>query len=125
MAEQMRPASKEQAPDPASSYGREKPEKEAGMGRLDNNKATPTGSPDAIHKTVGNKRNPENQVNAEEVVDQGAAHPLHKKEGLPPPEPVDHSMHDEEPEGWDQAPTDIKNPREKRHPKTEGKGGTP
>jgi hypothetical protein len=124
MAEQMRPASKEQAPDPASSYGREKPEKEAGMGRLDNNKGTPTGSPDAMHQAVGNKQNPENQINAEDVVDQGARHPL-GKEGLPAPEPVDHSMLDEEPEGWDQAPTDLHNPREKRHPRTEGKGGTP
>ena len=43
---------------------------------------------------------------------------------MPPPHPVDHSMHDEEPDGWDQAPTDIKNPRDKRHPRTEGKGGT-
>jgi hypothetical protein len=34
-------------------------------------------------------------------------------------------MKDEEPLGWDQAPTDIKDPRQQRHPRTEGKGGTP
>ncbi|MDB5290397.1 MAG: hypothetical protein JWL69_1638 [Phycisphaerales bacterium] len=79
MAEQMRPASKEHAPDPASSYGREKPEKEAGMGRLDNNQGTPADSPDAIHQAVGNKQNPENQINAEDVVDQAARHPLGKE----------------------------------------------
>ena len=34
-------------------------------------------------------------------------------------------MKDEEPMGWDQVPTDIQNPREQRHPRREGKGGTP
>jgi hypothetical protein len=34
-------------------------------------------------------------------------------------------MFDEEPTGWDQAPNDIKDPEKKRHPRTEGKGGTP
>lgn len=37
----------------------------------------------------------------------------------------DHSMLDEEPDGWDQAPTDIHDPKMKRHPRKEGKGGTP
>ena len=39
------------------------------------------------------------------------------------PHQPDHSMNDEEPTGWDQAPNDIHNPRHKRHPRTEGKGG--
>ena len=33
------------------------------------------------------------------------------------------SMHTEEPDGWDQAPQDIHNPRQKRHPRPDGKGG--
>ncbi|MGC4030761.1 MAG: hypothetical protein QM754_03280 [Tepidisphaeraceae bacterium] len=33
------------------------------------------------------------------------------------------SMHTEEPTGWDQAPQDIHNPREKRHPRPDGVGG--
>lgn len=37
----------------------------------------------------------------------------------------DHSMLDEEPDGWDQAPTDIHDPKMKRHSRKEGKGGTP
>lgn len=37
----------------------------------------------------------------------------------------DHSMLDEEPDGWDLAPADIHDPRMKRHPRKEGKGGTP
>jgi hypothetical protein len=35
-------------PDTARSYERAKPEKEAGMGRLDNNPATPERKPDAL-----------------------------------------------------------------------------
>ena len=45
--------------------------------------------------------------------------------GLPAPEQPDHSMKDEEPLGWDEAPTGIQNPRDQRHPRTGGEGGTP
>jgi len=76
MAEQNRPASNAQAPDPATTYERAKPEKEAGMGRLDNNKGTPTHSPDAMDKACGNKQNPENQLNGEDVVDSRAQRSL-------------------------------------------------
>ena len=38
-AEENRPASPQQAPDPSDNYERSHPEHEAGMGRLDNNKA--------------------------------------------------------------------------------------
>jgi hypothetical protein len=110
----------EKAPDPARVYERAKPEKESGMGRLDNNVATPTRRPDKIDDAVKN-RQPPRQINAEDERQLGddarAARPL--------PEQPDHSMHEEEPLGWDQAPTDIHNPREKRHPRKEGKGGTP
>lgn len=37
----------------------------------------------------------------------------------------DHSMLEEEFDGWDQAPTDIHDPKMKRHSRKEGKGGTP
>lgn len=68
MAEQMRPASEELAPDPASAYERAKPEKEAGMGRLDNNKAIPARSRDKMEEAVPNKQDLR-QINAEETDD--------------------------------------------------------
>lgn len=113
MAEQMRPASPEQAPDPSDNYERSHPEHEAGMGRLDNNKATPQNQPDGEQQAVHNKQEPDRQINAEELSQR------------PAPQQADHSMHEEEPTGWDQAPTDIKDQERKRHPRTEGKGGTP
>src|SRR3954469_9623751 len=117
MAEQMRPASPNQAPDPASSYGREKPEKESGMGRLDNNmNATPTKEPDKMKQAVKNRQDGTRQINAHDPINQ---------RGGPAPEQPDHSMKDEEPLGWDQAPTDIHDPERQRQPRTEGKGGTP
>ena len=116
MAEQMRPASPQQAPDPSNSYERSHPGREAGMGRLDNNKATPTDAPDRQDQAVTNRQDPTRQINGEDATDQ---------RGVPAAEQPDHSMKDEEPLGWDQAPTDIHNPREQRHPRREGKGGTP
>lgn len=116
MAEQMRPASPEQAPDPTNNYERSHPSREAGMGRLDNNKSTPQDSPDMQEASSPNRQDGARQINAQDTVNAsgGAA-----------PEQPDHSMKDEEPLGWDLAPNDIKDPRQKRHPRTEGKGGTP
>ncbi|MDQ3440818.1 MAG: hypothetical protein M3478_10765 [Planctomycetota bacterium] len=113
MAEQMRPASKQDAPDPSNSYERAHPENESGMGRLDNNQSTPTNRADQQEESVKNRQQPDRQVNAHETTSRPAA------------EQPDHSMKEEEPDGWDQAPTDIKDDRQKRHPRTEGKGGTP
>jgi hypothetical protein len=113
MANQPRPLDPKDAPDPSNSYERAHPEREAGMGRLDNNKGTPTDSPDSRDATVKNRQNPQRQVNAQELQNRAA--------DVQP----DHSMNEEEPDGWDQAPTDIRDPRQKRHPRTEGKGGTP
>lgn len=121
MVEQNRPTSPQQAPDPARIYERAKPEAESGMGRLDNNKAIPTQRPDQAKDAVKHAQ-PRRQLNADDVVNERAAE---KPGALPPPEAVDHSMLEEEPDGWDQAPMDIKNPREKRHPRKEGRGGTP
>jgi hypothetical protein len=71
---QMRPASPAEAPDPARTYERAKPEKESGMGRLDNNKAVPAGSDDKMEDAVANKQ-PNRQLNAHDVVNQRAGNP--------------------------------------------------
>ena len=110
-------------PDPARSYERAKPEKESGMGRLDNNDdATPTDQPGQMEETVPNRKNPERQINGEETDDGRSTRPLDQDDS---PDQPDHSMHEEEPLGWDQAPNQAPNPRQKRHPRTEGRGGTP
>jgi hypothetical protein len=76
MAEQMRPASPKDAPDPATAYERAKPHKEAGQGRLDNNgDATPTNSPDRTEDAVKQKQ-PLRQINAEDAGDDRSARPL-------------------------------------------------
>lgn len=126
---QSRPPSPEQAPDPTTSYERAKPEKEAGMGRLDNNAATPADDPDRQEQTVKN-RQPPRQRNAQDEVDERASVLLGGPQErtpppMPPPEPVDHSMMEEEPDGWDLAPQERKRDRDRRHPRTGGKGGTP
>ena len=116
MAEQMRPASPQQAPDPADSYERANPGHESAGGRLDKEKATPSNEPDRQNDAVGNRQDGSRQINGEDAVN---------RRGGPAPEQPDHSMKDEEPLGWDQAPTDIHDPTKQRHPRTEGKGGTP
>ena len=64
---QMRPASKELAPDTARVYERSDPHKESGMGRLDNNKATPEKSPDRMDQAVTQKQ-ALRQINADDVI---------------------------------------------------------
>ncbi len=113
MAEQPRPLNPQDAPDPSNSYERSHPENESGQGRLDNNKSTPTNRADGQKESVPNRQKSDRQVNAQELGDRAA------------PVQPDHSMKDEEPDGWDQAPTDIHDKRQKRHPRTEGTGGTP
>jgi len=56
MAEKMKPASKQQAPDPAKTYERSHPRDEAGMGQLENNKSTPIDRPDQAKQAVKNRR---------------------------------------------------------------------
>jgi hypothetical protein len=112
MAEQMRPASNAQAPDPSDNYERSHPEHEAGAGRLDNNaNATPRSKPDQMPKAVGNAQDGSKQLNAHENKQSGTDNPRH-------------SMLDEEPLGWDQAPQGAGEGAQ-RHPRTGGKGGTP
>ena len=109
-----------EVPDPSRSYERAKPEAESGMGRLDNNESTPTDDPDRQSQAVKNSQ-PPRQINAHETVDQGKIH----EPGSPPPPQPDHSMNEEEPGDADLAPADIHDPQQKRHPRKEGKGGTP
>ena len=71
MAEQMRPASPQQAPDPSHTYERSHPGREAGMGRLDNNKAVPTDSPDQSQDAVGNKQDGARQINGQDAAEHG------------------------------------------------------
>ena len=125
MAEQNRPASPAQAPDPATSYERAKPEKEAGMGSLDSpiGESTPADHAERGDHGVGNRQDARHQTNAHDDVEAGGGSPNPMSLPLPGNQP-DHSMHDEEPLGWDQAPKDIHDPEQQRQPRREGKGGT-
>lgn len=123
MAEQPRDLNNQNAPDPSNSYERSHPENESGMGRMDKNASTPTQRADQQEKAVPN-RHPPRQINAEDVTDARADGKDEPTNSGPAPDQPDHSMHDEEPDGWDQAPMDIHDPKQKRHPRTEGRGGT-
>jgi len=101
MANENRPASKKDAPDPAHSYERTDPKRESGMGRLDVDKPEKVDQPDKMEQAVSHRQDTKNHVNAVQP---------------------DHSMKDEE--GLDESPTEAMDPRMKRHPRKEGKGGT-
>jgi len=119
MAESLRPLTAKNAPDPSRSYERARPEDEAGMGRMDNDQAVPNEQPDHMKDAINNAQSPR-QLNAHDgVVNERASEVPGVIPTMPPPAPVDHSMLDEEPDGWDLAPQDIKNPKFKRHPKTD------
>ena len=129
-ASENRPSSPHRAPDPATHYDRAKPEKEAGMGALDSpvGKATPAEHYDQMDRVGDNAHPGDRQLNAHDDPGGtgGAGQPLNQIDlSKPAANQPDHSMHDEEPTGWDQAPTDIRDPEQKRHPRTGGKGGTP
>ena len=116
MPEQNRPVSPAEAPDPAHSYERAKPERESVAGNLQGEKSPPRTAPDRSDDATSNQQVPERQINADDGV----------PDYVPPAaNQPDHSMHDEEPDGWDLAPNDISDPQQKRHPRIEGKGGTP
>jgi hypothetical protein len=64
----MRPASKQQAPDPAVNFDRSDPKREAGQGQLKaNDQATPTSRPDHMHAAVKNAQAGDKQVNSEDA----------------------------------------------------------
>jgi hypothetical protein len=66
-AEKNRPLSPEEAPDTARVYERARPEAECGMGRLDNEKGTPTRGRDKMLDAVSNKH-ASRQLNADDVI---------------------------------------------------------
>lgn len=115
MASQMQPSSPKDAPDPSNAYERAHPEREGGMDRKFESQDTP----DKMEQSVKQRQDPTRQLNAQEVVNRRGGAPE-----IQPNQP-DHSMKDEEPLGADQAPQDISDPQQKRHPRTGGKGGTP
>jgi len=116
MPEEMKPSSRQNAPDPSFNYERSHPERESFDGKLDQKPAPPSHQSDNPADAVFNQNRPQKDVTS------GASDVAAK---LPAPEQPDHSMKDEEPLGWDLAPQNISNPEHKRHPRTEGKGGTP
>ena len=98
MAEQMRPSSKQDAPNPAHSYERTDPNREAGQGSLEKIEPDPTNKRDQIQETPHNRSDPQRQLNAEEVI-----------KGAERNQP-DHSMFDEEPTDPDLATKLVKVP---------------
>jgi len=73
--EQMRPSSKEKAPDPSNTYERSHPENEAGMGKTDAIKVAPALRPDSMEASVTHKQDNRHQLNSEDVVDQRSESP--------------------------------------------------
>ena len=69
MASQNRPESKKNAPDPATSYERARPENEAGMGQLDMEDVIPEDRPDRETDATLNRHDPR-QINARDLVNQ-------------------------------------------------------
>jgi uncharacterized Zn-finger protein len=113
---QGQPASPAQAPDPANNYERAKPERESPSGSLDQKYPRPHAHTDEVgpESTSGKHTNrPDTDSQELSTSVQPSVNPGQ----------VQHSMRDEEPDGWDQAPTDIHDPQQKRHSRTEGKGG--
>jgi hypothetical protein len=70
MPEQMKPTSKEQAPDPAHSYERSDPARESGMGSMKAPKTDPQKQADHLEDSVRNKQQTDRQLNSEDVVNQ-------------------------------------------------------
>jgi hypothetical protein len=127
---QNRPASPQHAPDPASQFDRSRPEKESGMGSLDSpiGSATPTHQSENMDRAVSNAHPGDRQLNAHDDPGGtgGAGQPLNQIDlSKPALNQPNHSMREEEPMDADDAPADIKDPRQQRHPRTGGKGGTP
>src|SRR3954462_13834277 len=91
------PASHRVAPDPASSYGRDHPGRESGMGRLDNNKSTPEDQHDAMPDAVANRQIPERQINAQDTPERDDATRQQNEPLLAKPGELNESLLDEEP----------------------------
>lgn len=70
MAEQMRPASPEQAPDPSHNYERSHPGRESDTGGLDKAKAVPQRTEDKSKQAVPNANDGTRQINAHDATNQ-------------------------------------------------------
>ncbi|MFT3789180.1 MAG: hypothetical protein QM770_23885 [Tepidisphaeraceae bacterium] len=95
------------APDPARNYERADPRNESPEGTLDHKATSPNVRPDRGEQAVPNRQK----------TDHDADRPL------TPENEIAGDMHTEEPEGWDQAPQDIHDPKQQRHPRPDGVGG--
>lgn len=121
-ASEKQPGTGREAPDTDAVYGRDDPAKESGQGRLDNNRAIPELCPDQPEKAVSHRQTLK-QINAQDELAERVKHadePLDLK-----PDQPDHSLLDEEPRGEDLTPVEMQDPQHRRHPRTEGRGGTP
>ncbi|MDB5294245.1 MAG: hypothetical protein JWO31_228 [Phycisphaerales bacterium] len=116
---QSQPVDPTQAPNPAYNYERAMPERESPSGSLDQKYPRPHAHPDAAgpEDTSGRHTNKPDTSDSLELSTS--------KQPETNPGDVNHSMNDEEPTGWDLAPTNIQDPTQKRHPRPDGKGGTP
>lgn len=121
-------------PDPHHSYERADPNAESGMGDLDRAESTPTNRPDS-HQDANRHRPGGKAPTNEEPAGQpptdpapGDHAPIDEVEVGIGQEPntqaeIEGSMHTEPPLGEDLMPTDIRDPKQKRHLRTSGKGG--
>lgn len=114
---QNRSDSATHAPDPSANYERSHPDRESPSGSTQQTYPRPHDHPDRAGpestSRITNRPNADSMENSTEV------------QPTTNPGEVQHSMKQEEPQGWDQAPTDVQNPRMQRQPRTEGKGGVP
>lgn len=117
MAEASQNTRPHSAPDPADSYERARPENVSPHGGLDQAKAPVHEVPDK-NAPEGTTARHTNRPNSDSMENSTEVQPVS-------PDDVEHSMKDEEPDGWDQAPMSISDPQQKRHSRTEGKGGVP
>ena len=115
---QSQPVDPSQVQDPSMNYERAMPGRESPSGSLDQKYPRPHAHPDTAgpESTSGRHTNAPNSDSLELSTSKGPE---------TNPGEVSHSMNQEEPAGWDLAPTDIKDPTQKRHPRPDGKGGTP
>lgn len=122
-----------QAPDPSMNYERSHPDRESPSGQLTDPRPGPAPDPDKIEQTVDNRHDGTRQINGMDgpTSEQRSAKSSDRPAAdLPLPGTVasdqpDHSMKEEEPTGWDQAPQGHLPPEDSRQPRTGGKGGTP
>lgn len=75
MADPSTPASRTQAPDPASTYERAKPQNEAGLGRLNAPDAIPHDHPDKMEQAVTHRQDGSRQLNAQDTTNPRGGNP--------------------------------------------------